>query len=339
MNKLISIIIPLYNAESLINKCLTSLLKQTMTNYEIIIIDDGSTDLSMQEINKIKDERIHTYHQKHQGVSSARNLGIKYAQGYYLTFVDADDYLENNYLETLIQAQKQSNADLVICGYYMEYQKHFQKFSYPNQTIARSNFNQYLIPLYNHRLMYNTWNKLFLKKIIQKHNLSFANRALGEDHLFNQEYLKYCKSIQVIDLPLYHYVRKTPNSTTNNPINDLFNLRIKEFYEMESFFKYWQISPTQYEPFLVQRFANRILNYIVNIHKSFQGKKKIMAEIKTVVNNETVSKVFTNSLIKRPIRQLFNNHHYYQLYYYSKFIYIFQNKFSFLYLKLIHKHF
>ncbi len=338
MNKLVSVIIPLYNGEALIQKCLSSLLKQTLSHFEIIIIDDGSTDNSIQEINKFKDSRIKIYHQEHCGVSSARNLGIKYAKGYYLTFVDADDYLENNYLENLIKYQTKSNADLIICGYYMEIKKHIQVFSYSNQIIANEDLPKYLIDLYNHRLMYNTWNKLFLKKIIQDYNLLFANQDFGEDHLFNQEYLKHCQTIQIISDPLYHYVRKTPSSTTNNLVNNLFNLRIKEFYEMEEFFNYWHISSQEYEPFLISRFANRILNYLVNLHRTKKEKKIIIAEIKNIVNNETIMQVFTNPIIKKSIRILFNKRQYQKLYYYSKLIYIIQNKFAFIYLLLIQKY-
>ena len=118
MNETISIIIPVYNVEKYLNKCLNSVIEQTYKNIEVILIDDGSTDNS----GKICDEyakndiRIKIIHQQNGGVSTARNNGLEHATGKYITFVDSDDYIEKEMIETMAKKIMKKNADIVICG-------------------------------------------------------------------------------------------------------------------------------------------------------------------------------------------------------------------------------
>ena len=116
--ELISVIIPVYNVEKYLNKCLDSVISQTYNNIEIILIDDGSPDkcgVICDEYSK-KDKRIKVIHKNNEGVSIARNLGIEKAKGEYITFIDSDDYVEKNYIETLYKMCKKNNSDMSICG-------------------------------------------------------------------------------------------------------------------------------------------------------------------------------------------------------------------------------
>lgn len=119
MESLISVIIPVYNTENYIGVCLESLVKQTYTNFEVLMIDDGSTDNSgriCQEYTE-SDSRFHYYRKENGGVSSARNLGIEYSRGDYLTFVDSDDWVEEDYLEVLYSALVSESASVSISTY------------------------------------------------------------------------------------------------------------------------------------------------------------------------------------------------------------------------------
>ena len=119
MEDLVSIIIPVYNTEKYLSKCLESVINQTYKNLEIILINDGSTDKSKEICESFakKDKRIQILNKENSGVSSARNHGMRLAKGQYIAFIDGDDYAEENYIEELLKNLKQTESDCVLCGY------------------------------------------------------------------------------------------------------------------------------------------------------------------------------------------------------------------------------
>ena len=207
MNKeLVSIIIPVFNCEEYINKCINSLISQTYRNIEIVLIDDGSTDRSgilCDNLTKM-DERIIVFHKKNEGVSSARNKGLELIKGKYVLFVDADDYVEDNYVETLIK--NLSSNEMVVCGYYEEY---------VNDSVIMNTFKSNKVITNNQaqQLVYSDrgfggylWNKVFLKEIIVKEKLRFNEKIyMCEDQLFVINYLLFVTKILVLNSVLYHY--------------------------------------------------------------------------------------------------------------------------------------
>ena len=113
----ISIIIPIYNSEKYIVKCLDSILTQDCQDFELLLINDGGTDNSVNIINSYKDKRIRIYNQENKGAGSARNLGLKYAIGKYIFFIDSDDFILQNYLSVMLKFMKEYDADIVACQY------------------------------------------------------------------------------------------------------------------------------------------------------------------------------------------------------------------------------
>ena len=131
----VTVIVPVYNVEKFIDKCVQSVIDQTMTDIEVILVDDGSTDNSLARCREWtnKDSRVKVYHQENQGVSVARNLGIEKSAGKYIAFIDSDDWIEPNYLEVLYVMAKAKDADISICGFY---------FDYPDEVVARGHFEK-----------------------------------------------------------------------------------------------------------------------------------------------------------------------------------------------------
>lgn len=214
---LISIIVPVYKVEKYIHRCIKSILFQTFSNFELILIDDGSPDKSgiiCDEYAK-KDKRIKVFHQKNGGVSNARNNGIEHAQGTWISFIDSDDYIEKAYYEHLIQF---SNNDWIIGGFKTELHiEKLKKISY-----SETDFGEFWDSHF-HRL-YSTvpWGKLYKKEIIQNNHIQFDTQIrLGEDLIFNLEYVRNCKTIQLIDSSQYIY-------TTNAAASERYNLREDE---------------------------------------------------------------------------------------------------------------
>lgn len=198
---LISIIVPVYNAENTLNRCVDSILQQTVTDWELLLINDGSTDKSGEICDNYaqKNSRIRVFHKENGGVSSARNLGLDYVRGEWITFVDADDELKEDYLAKLIFSVQGGNVDLVIAGYDM---------IDSSKKICKSTSNLSNVPKFIDvnsaiRLVYRfeyypcfVWSKLYKCSIIKLNKLSFNNTIYySEDRLFIVKYLCACRNL------------------------------------------------------------------------------------------------------------------------------------------------
>lgn len=228
---LISIIVPVYNVEVYLEACVNSLLAQTYKNIEIILINDGSVDNSGGLCDHLaqKDNRICVIHQKNQGVSATRNNGIDCANGEYLLFVDSDDTVDAQYVQTLYQEITENDADLVICGYRRYYPKYTKDVcAEKNSCISNLSQNEQLITqLYTGTLLNSPCNKIYKKKLITKYFDS--SLAMGEDLVFNLQYLKNVKKIKVISKVLYHYIMRKNSAVTTYKPNRMENVvRVNE---------------------------------------------------------------------------------------------------------------
>ncbi|RFU65822.1 glycosyltransferase family 2 protein [Peribacillus glennii] len=220
---LVSIIMPVYNAEKYLSKCIDSILNQSYKNLELILVNDGSKDKSgfiCDEYAK-NDHRITVIHQENSGPSAARNNGIKAAQGTYIQFVDSDDSMEADMTKNLVEAMN-NTVQLVLCGY------HSIELNDGNTTITKrvpltqgtlqhTEFIECFGELYNNQMINPLWNKLYVKDIIKEFNISFIEELnMGEDLLFNLAYIKVCGQISVITDPLYNYIIFNNNSLTRS---------------------------------------------------------------------------------------------------------------------------
>lgn len=213
MNPRFSIIVPVYNAEKYLHDCINSIRVQSCANFEVLLVDDGSTDDTLHLLGKIKSEdiRFQLYHQDHRGVSSARNVGLKYAVGDFICFVDADDQIASTYLEDLYQAM--GGADSSMCGF-----KKTDLLSHEDCVIVPQNkietLEENLSGIYAagptdwQRYL---WNRMFKRTIIQQNKLRFREDIFyKEDGLFVVQYL--CASngyVGCVDKVLYYYFRNT----------------------------------------------------------------------------------------------------------------------------------
>ena len=223
-NILITVIIPIYNVEKYLKKCLDSVINQTYNNLEIILIDDGSTDDSGLICDKYskEDSRIIVEHIKNAGVSNARNIGIKKAKGEYITFVDSDDYIELNMYEKMISVIANNEyPDIISCGFFSENeQKDFLANS--NETLNEVdilNNNIAFKEIFTDKIGAYIWNKLFKKNIIVLNSLLFDKRiSYGEDLLFLCHFVDYSKKICCMKEKLYHHIKRK-DSITNTKFN------------------------------------------------------------------------------------------------------------------------
>ena len=195
MNPLISIIVPVYNAESTISRCVNSILKQTFSNWELLLIDDGSTDRSYEICDEYatKDKRIEAFHKKNGGVSSARNVGLDKAKGEWITFCDSDDEILNNTFALYDRIIKEHNEiDLISCGYIIYYKSgSFKNISCKKYIISKDK-KANLLNCEENSYYGFLWDKCFRASIAKKYRFD-ETISYCEDHLYTYQYLLQCQ--------------------------------------------------------------------------------------------------------------------------------------------------
>lgn len=205
MEDLISVIVPVYNVEKYINRCIDSIINQTYKNLEIILVDDGSQDSSGQICDDYskKDSRIKVIHKENNGVSSARNTGLDNVTGEWIAFIDADDWIEKNYCEMLIN-EKQKDIDIIGCGYKRVNGNSVKRINYDNKTIMFDNI-EFINKLLNVQNGYGfVHTKLYRRSLIG--NIRFdVKLRVAEDALFNIQIASNTNKIKIINHDLYDY--------------------------------------------------------------------------------------------------------------------------------------
>lgn len=206
----ISVIIPVYKVEKYIGKCIESVLAQTYSDFELILIDDGTPDQSGDICDDYakKDNRIHVYHKENGGVSSARNFGIKKAQGEWLCFIDSDDYVGESYLKDFNVGEITNS--MPIQGFCLKSNNTYEVHCIPSECKMQSDIFYHAEML---NIIVSPWCKLFSTKIIRDNNLHFDQRtSYGEDHLFVLNYLRFIESINSNIAHSYTY-NQTPQDS------------------------------------------------------------------------------------------------------------------------------
>ena len=216
----LSIIIPVYNVEGYIDRCINSILNQSFSDWEAIFIDDGSTDKSGEICDKYSfiDDRIRVVHKKNGGVSSARNKGLDLAKGKYIGFVDPDDYINANMFKNLISGMENNKCQIGICNFYIMKNDVIQSKGNKSveETLKYSSFNKIEIikKIFDSpRTIYNSvWNKIFIREIIGE--LRFDEKLhVSEDNLFLYNYLLNIEKEIYIYEPLYNFVLREGSAT------------------------------------------------------------------------------------------------------------------------------
>lgn len=238
LNQLISIIMPIYNAEKYLNRSIESIMNQTYNNIEIILVNDGSNDNSLEICTNYqeKDNRIKLINQGNKGVSFARNRGIDEANGDYIMFIDSDDYIEKNMIEDMVAKITKDDIDLVISGIKMNYIRN-------GQVVGEERY-QLKDKMYSIKEMLNAilididlicicgpCCKLYKREILKRNNIKFTNEfTMGEDTWYNLDYLDVCTG-KVVTLSniYYNYMRENPDSLFTKYYDDYIKITEKVY--------------------------------------------------------------------------------------------------------------
>lgn len=228
---LISVIVPVYNMEKYLDECVASILGQTYSNFELILIDDGSKDSSAALIDTWakKDDRVIAIHNQNEGVSVARNTGIDIARGEYLVFVDSDDYVAPEYIEVLVQAAKDANADMAMCGMYALFRDvFFRATSMPGVTQIFSP-QKYMESFYINTGFFSVaWNKIYKKQLFD--TVRFLEGRLNEDTIIMPQLIAKANKVAYVAEPLYFY-RQRQGSIMHAEKREQIVLNLLNIYE------------------------------------------------------------------------------------------------------------
>lgn len=295
LNQLVSIIIPVYNVEAYIEKCLDSILIQSYPYFEVILVDDGSTDNSLEICRRyaITDKRIKIFNQKNNGPSAARNKGIEASSGEFIQFIDSDDYLEPEAIKSMVEAIKES--DMVIAPYYniREDEGHHRKTRVDYQHHGLFTNDQLLThfgEIVDANLFHYIWNKLYRAKYI-KDILSFSQSIkIGEDMLFNLDYVKQVHKVTLINQPVYNHIWFNQESIKKKYHPDLFSMR-KHIHERTlAFLNAYHAFDGFNKKVVEQLYARKILGCLYNVlraDKQLERKEKVR-RIDEIVTDESV---------------------------------------------------
>lgn len=212
----VSIIVPVYNVEKYIEKCLKSLISQSYKNIEIILIDDGSKDNSGKicDTYKRKDSRIKVIHKENAGVSEARNLGIQKATGRYLCFVDADDFVMNDYIEYMHQLIVKESSDIAVCTKMFS---NFNEEQSSDEMIEVLDGENAIIRILNYRMPIGVYSRIFKKDLIKDNGIKFLKDIyMGEGFNFNVACFQKAKKVIISNYKVYYYRRDNTTSATSD---------------------------------------------------------------------------------------------------------------------------
>lgn len=235
-NSMISVIIPVYNGEKTIKRCINSIINQTYSNLDIIIVNDGSSDNTQFICEEISNNYsfVKVINKENAGVSEARNTGIEFSKGEYIIFVDSDDIIEADMCETLLKNNKKSI--MPICGINLvnEAGNIIESLDFNKNGIMDGYLdkNQYL-KLFKMDLLNSPCNKLFSAKLIKTYDIRFDKKlSIGEDLIFVMDYLKYIDGFSIINRGLYNYVKSETDSLSVKVYKDMYEIQKELFNKL-----------------------------------------------------------------------------------------------------------
>ena len=291
--KKVSIIVPIYNAQDTIENCVNSIINQTYKNIEIILVNDGSKDKSLEICYNLKktDNRIIVIDKKNEKVSKTRNKGIEVAKGEYIMFVDADDIIELDMIEELTRGIQ--FFDLCACNYKkIENEKVSIKSNI--EPFNTTKINEYIEMLKPEMLFNQLWNKIYRANIIKENNIKFNEHIqVGEDYLFNINYIANANSVNYINNPLYKYTIQE-NSLSKRFIDRPLEEEIKIVRDLKCLYEQKKFEMD----YVYNEYIELLKSNILNLFIGNKGKNEIQQYIKQYRVELEKDKINTEQKVK-----------------------------------------
>ena len=292
--KKISVIIPIYNVEKYLKRCIESVIKQTYSDLEIILVDDGSQDGCAKICDEYqkKDERIIVIHKKNGGLSDARNAGLKVATGEIISYIDSDDYLDLDMYEKMTKAMEEKNADIVVCGTNIDYEDGHTKVKCEKEEKS-FNREEALIELNSFKSFdMAVWNKLYKREVVDK--IEFPVGKKSEDYFVMYRYFARAKKVAIINQAKYHYFQRSNSiSRGKNVTYDYIegSKSQKEFFE-KNFPDLNYVGNTAYAFSYIATYNRYIKNGLKMTNEMKKNlKKEVRKYLKDITGNSHISRL------------------------------------------------
>lgn len=283
-NGVISVVVPVYNSAVYLDKCIQSILKQSYPNWEIILVDDGSTDGSGIICDKYAKEHanIKCFHQENCGVSVARNVGIQQAIGEYIAFVDSDDYIDEELLEALVKGMQKNNSDLCVSALSPEH------LGSSFEICITPDSEEELLFLFENFLLFGPMVKLYRSEIMRKYHISFPKGiSYGEDLLFNLDYLSVIDRICYINQCGYHYVLDNTESLSRKVRWNMFDNEMMLHQRLMDWLKEKHLWTESFQKYMADRIFDTSYNALMLFYRSdcTASVKESYSQIKRIVED------------------------------------------------------
>lgn len=292
----LSVIMPIYNAEEYLEDAINSILDQTFTDYELILVDDKSKDESLKICYRYAelDPRVKVIAlEQNGGAGNARNIGMKNLHGKYVTFIDADDFIDSFLFEHAYQMTEKSNLDMIVWGiteeYFDKYGECYSKniLNLPEKIYKnREEIKEAVISLEEKTMFGYQWNKFYKAEIMKEYDIQFEKVVLYEDYFMNLEFVKRVNSIGVIADTGYHYMKRDNDSITTRFVPEYFELSKRRIESMFQLYQQWNADDKKIRDILGERYLRYILaaltkSFDKRSESNFRVRKKWLSEIRT----------------------------------------------------------
>ena len=278
MSVKVSVIIPVYNSEKYLEQTIQTILKQSLKEFELILVNDGSSDksLSICKEYETKDKRIKVIDKKNEGACIARNTGINEARGKYIQLVDADDYIESNMLEEQYNLAEQTNAEVVMCGMKFDvYQKSGQVVtgeSYYKDMVLKSqdDIKPIFMDLFDNLLFNYTHNKLYNSEFLKSNNIKFIEwLPIDQDTNFNIDVFRKLNKLTIRTKSYYHYVKTFDETIVTRYHDNKFKVRTFRYDRLKQLLMDWDI----YNEENRKKLASMYIHYVIECFEMFNHDK------------------------------------------------------------------
>lgn len=297
-----SVIIPVYNVENYLHRCINSILTQEYTDLEILLIDNGSKDGSGMLCDDYAERfsNIKSYHIPNNGVGSARNFGLAKAQGEFICFVDADDYLVGN-LFSDVENQLDSELDLLVFSYYNSLEKNLSETTRSAKILPiegkkdRNQFIALFTGLFLSDMMYTVWNKIYRREFLEEHRIMFEQYELGEDVRFNLNVFECVHTIFFSKTCYYVYVSGRTDSAMGQYNPYRMSYQLEELEKVDQLMTGWDIHDDQ---FIDQIKARILMSNIQNISNQKMSLSKKRHYVEVLCRNQEMIALLKKRLLR-----------------------------------------
>lgn len=318
MNNIISVIIPVYNAEKYLVRCVNSVLSQTYENIELVLVNDGSKDNSLKICKKLQSEdtRIKVIDKENEGASVARNVGLDAATGDYIMFIDADDWIEENMFSFLISCMlSEDNVDVAVCNHYIE------GHNSENRTVAGcigltedkliTDDISFCVAKLDETGRFNyLWNRVYKRNIIEDNHIRLDNQfTTGEDLDFNLKYFKHVNKCALSDNPMYHYIKDGVDSLCARYKENIYEMSVELSHRRyELYNEFGMLENDSYRLIYEMTYIDYMRNCIPNMYRKNAPltDKDRLGQMKQIFKNEKLKEYIKGYKPKDKISKMFS---------------------------------